>query len=60
MPALSEAIDTRRQIWPEGTMDEWLHPGIDYHETALREAGFTEVEVVWQDLGERVLIALMS
>ncbi len=57
--ALSEAVDTRRRIWPEGAKDEWASPGVDYHEVALCEAGFAEVDVVWQDLDERVLIALM-
>ncbi|MBX9359640.1 oligopeptide/dipeptide ABC transporter ATP-binding protein [Streptomyces sp. WAC04114] len=59
VPALGEAVETRRRIWPEGTKDEWASPGVDYHEAALREAGFAEVDVVWQDLEERVLIALM-
>ncbi|MGA5353703.1 class I SAM-dependent methyltransferase [Streptomyces thermodiastaticus] len=59
VPALSEAVDARRGIWAEGAKNEWASPGIGYHEAALREAGFAEVDVVWQDLEERVLIALM-
>ena len=59
MPELAEAIATRRQIWPEGTRGGWAAAGLDYHAVALREAGFAEVDLVWQDLEERVLIAAM-
>lgn len=59
MPELAEEIATRRQIWPEGTRGGWAAAGRDYHTTALREAGFSEVDVVWQDLEEGVLIATM-
>lgn len=33
-------------------------PGAAFHETALTEAGFREVAVVWQDLEERVMLAI--
>lgn len=59
MPELTAEIATRRQLWPEGTRGGWANAGLDYHSVALCEAGFAEVDVVWQDLEERVLIATM-
>ena len=33
-------------------------PGAAFHEAALTEAGFREVAIVWQDLEERVMLAI--
>lgn len=57
-PALCEAFAERDRLWATGTGTGQLAAGLAFHEAALLEAGFAEVGVVWQDLGERVLMAL--
>ncbi|WP_028661351.1 class I SAM-dependent methyltransferase [Nocardioides insulae] len=56
-PALAEALDERSALWPEGSRD-WTGPTLAFHETALLEAGFAEAGTLWQDLNERILVAL--
>lgn len=56
-PELAEALAERRKLWPEGTRD-WTGASPEFQRAALIEAGFTEVGVIWQDLEERVLVAL--
>lgn len=56
---LGDAVTARAEVWHEGIASGWSKPGVSYHVAALREAGFAEVEMVWQDLEERVMIALM-
>ncbi|MGH2942879.1 MAG: methyltransferase, partial [Solirubrobacteraceae bacterium] len=58
-PALRDAFAERERIFPPGERT-WTAPGHAFHEAALAEAGFTEVAVVWQDLEERVLVALTT
>ena len=48
----------RDRLWPDGTGTGQRSVGLAFHEAALLEAGFDEVGVVWQDLEERVLVAL--
>ncbi|MGQ0625798.1 MAG: class I SAM-dependent methyltransferase [Sporichthyaceae bacterium] len=57
-PELADAIAEREQIWPHGTTDDWSAARLGFHRHALDEAGFAESEVVWQDLEERILLAL--
>ncbi|MTV27696.1 class I SAM-dependent methyltransferase [Nitriliruptoraceae bacterium ZYF776] len=56
-PALADALAERRALWPEGSR-HWTGAGLAFHVAALTEAGFGDVEVVWQDLEERVLAAV--
>ncbi|SCF22314.1 Methyltransferase domain-containing protein [Micromonospora haikouensis] len=56
-PALADAVAERQTLWPEGARD-WTGATLDYHQAALVEAGLTEVGVIWQDLEERVLVAI--
>ncbi|MFI5933806.1 class I SAM-dependent methyltransferase [Actinoplanes sp. NPDC051494] len=56
-PELAGAVAERRTLWPAGSRD-WNGAGLDFHRAALTAAGFTEVDVVWQDLEERVLAAV--
>ncbi len=37
---------------------EVVHTGVDVHLAALREAGFSEVDTVWQRLDNRVILAV--
>ena len=57
-PALRDAFAERDRLWPDGTGTGQRSVGLAFHEAALLEAGFDEVGVVWQDLEERVLVAL--
>lgn len=57
-PALRDAFAQRARLWPQGVATEERSAGLAFHEAALLEAGFGEVGVVWQDLEERVLLAL--
>jgi trans-aconitate methyltransferase len=41
-----------------GRTREGINPGYDFQAGALREAGFVEVDVIWQDLDNRVLMAV--
>jgi hypothetical protein len=38
--------------------DGLTSPIIEFHEAALRNAGFREVGVVWQQMEDRVLLAI--
>ncbi|MCC6454080.1 MAG: class I SAM-dependent methyltransferase [Caldilineaceae bacterium] len=38
--------------------DNWVNPIYDFHAAALREAGFVEVDTIWQCFGNRVLMAV--
>lgn len=55
-PALREAFAERDRLWLDGTGPRAA--SLAFHEAALLEAGFAEAGVVWQDLQERVLLAL--
>jgi SAM-dependent methyltransferase len=56
-PELAGALAERRTLWPDGSRG-WSGAGLDFHRAALTAAGFTECEVVWQDLEERILAAV--
>lgn len=56
-PNLAEAVAERRLLWPDGSRDGNA-PGPGFHHAALAEAGFIEIGAVWQDLEERVLVAI--
>lgn len=57
-PELAAAFAVRDHLFPEHTADELPTPGLAFHEQAVLAAGFADVGVVWQDLEERVLIAV--
>lgn len=56
-PALSELFAERRRRFPvaHGSDKEYL---AHFHEAALRDAGFREVGTIWQNIDNRVLLAL--
>ena len=56
-PALADALALRETLWPAGARD-WTGATHHFHDSALREAGFTEAGVVWQDLQQRVIVGL--
>ena len=41
-----------------GRTRDGINPGHDFQVAALREAGFSEVDVIWQNLDNRVLMAV--
>lgn len=58
-PALADLHREREQRYAWRDRDEY-RPGFDVHAAILREAGFEEVETVWQRYQNRVLVAVRS
>lgn len=56
-PALADSCAHRATLWPEAARD-WTGGTHHFHESALRDAGFAEAGVVWQDLQTRVIAGL--
>lgn len=56
-PALVDALAERATLWPEGTR-YWTGATHHFQESALREAGFAEAGVVWQDLQTGIIAGL--
>jgi SAM-dependent methyltransferase len=56
-PGLGDLFDERdrRFTWRE---DAWVDPGYDLQKVALEEAGFKEVGSIWQNMDDRVLLAI--
>lgn len=48
----------RRFAWLDWQRDVGRTPNVDLHEAALRNAGFREVGVLWQNLDDRIVIAV--
>jgi len=46
----------RRFSWRAA--DKWVNPIYDLHKAALYEAGFREVDTIWQNLDNRILLAV--
>ncbi|MGH3812269.1 MAG: class I SAM-dependent methyltransferase [Pseudonocardiaceae bacterium] len=57
-PSLRAEFAERDRRWPPGSVSGREAPGQAFHEAALVEAGFADVAVIWQDLEERLLLAL--
>lgn len=57
---LGPALAERDQIFPPDSTRSQLSPTFDEHRKALAEAGFSEVQMVWQDLNEGLLVALLD
>jgi SAM-dependent methyltransferase len=58
-PALAELHRERERRYAWRDRDEY-RPGFEVHVALLREAGFEEVETVWQRYQNRVLVAVRS
>jgi len=56
-PAFAPLLTQRAERFAGKTRQE-SPPGFDVHVEALREAGFREVETIWQVLSSRVLLAV--
>jgi SAM-dependent methyltransferase len=56
-PAFAPLLTKRAERFAGKTRQE-SPPGFDVHMEALREAGFREVETIWQVLSSRVLLAV--
>jgi len=56
-PALAEVLAERAQrlSWRDRV---WANAGLDFQVGALRDAGFREVDVIWQRLDNRILMAV--
>lgn len=59
-PALADlaAERERRFGWMNGINTQWSQPIVDVHIAALRDAGFRQVDTVWQQVNNRVLLAV--
>lgn len=57
IPGLGDLFDERdrRFAWRENA---WVNPGYDFQKAALEEAGFVEVGIIWQNMDNRVLMAI--
>lgn len=55
-PELKELFEERNRRFGGRHTD--YEPILDLHEAGLRDAGFREVGVIWQNLGDRVLLAV--
>lgn len=56
-PGAAEVLAERERRFADRTR-EGTNPGFDFQVGALREAGFGEVDVIWQNLDNRVLVAI--
>ncbi len=56
-PALRQEFNERKARFPKRHGDSEPLP-LDFHERALRAAGFREVEVVWQEMENRILLGI--
>jgi trans-aconitate methyltransferase len=56
-PAFAELLAERERRFAHRQRD-WVKAGIDFHQSVLREAGFREVDTIWQCLDNRVLMAV--
>ena len=56
-PATADLLAERERRFA-GRPRDWTNAGFDFHVGALRDSGFTEVDVVWQSLDNRVLMAV--
>lgn len=57
-PSLQDAFRERDRIFAGARRRDGGSLGLAFHEAALTAAGFDEVAVIWQDLEERLLLAL--
>ncbi len=55
-PAMKELFEERQRRFAERHTE--FEPLLDLHEAGLRDAGFREVEVIWQHLDDRVLLGV--
>jgi SAM-dependent methyltransferase len=56
-PAFAELLAERERRFAQRERD-WVRAGYDFHKSALYEAGFREVDTIWQYLDNRVLMAV--
>lgn len=56
-PAIHELLAERTRRFPEDA-DDAQAPTIETHVAALRAAGFREVDTIWQNWHDRVLMAV--
>lgn len=56
-PALNDLFQERQRLftWRDRT---WANAGLDFQIAALKDAGFREVDTIWQRLDNRVLMAV--
>lgn len=56
--AVKEIVSKRDERFAWRSPSNWVNPLYDFHVAALREAGFVEVDTIWQRFGNRVLMAV--
>jgi SAM-dependent methyltransferase len=57
-PAVGEIVAQRDARFAWRSPSNWVNPIYDLHVAALREAGFVQVDTIWQRFGNRVLMAV--
>ena len=58
VPALAALVRQRNQLFPRrGKTPRLPRPTLAFHQHALADAGFSETDVLWQDLDRRLLLA---
>ncbi len=58
-PAAAELLAERERRF-SGRARDWINPSYDFQVGALREAGFAEVDTIWQNVDNRVLLAVRA
>lgn len=56
-PALNDLFQQRQRLF-EWRDRKWANAGLDFQTGALKDAGFREVDTIWQRLDNRVLMAV--
>lgn len=56
-PAFAELLAERERRFAQRQRD-WVKAGYEFHQSALRQAGFREVDTIWQRLDNHVLMAV--
>ena len=56
-PALKDLLQERQRLF-EWRDRKWANAGLDFQIGALKDAGFREVDTIWQRLDNRVLMAV--
>lgn len=57
-PGLEAVFAERERRFSWRSPDNWVNPIYELHKAALYEAGFREVDTVWQNMDNRILLAV--
>lgn len=57
-PTVQEIVAKRDERFAWQQPENWVNPIYDFHVAAIKEAGFAEIDTIWQRFGNRVLMAI--